>query len=68
MKVKKLETKNILIDEKNYTNLTIYFARYDHKILKRTLSLYCHESMGNYLIINDYFEKSCDVNFVRYQR
>ena len=27
VKAKKLETKNILIDEKNYKDLTIYFTR-----------------------------------------
>ena len=31
IKVKKLETKNILRDEKSVKDLIIYFARYDHK-------------------------------------
>ena len=31
VKTKKLETKNIIIDEKNYKDLTTYFARYVHK-------------------------------------
>lgn len=30
VKVKKVRTKNILIDAKNYKDLTIYFRRYDH--------------------------------------
>ena len=30
IKAKKLKTKNILIDEKNYKDLVIYFARYVH--------------------------------------
>ena len=30
VKPKKLETKNILIDEKNYKDLTIYFTKYVH--------------------------------------
>ena len=29
LETKKLETKNILIKEKNYKNLVIYFTRYD---------------------------------------
>ena len=28
VKAKKIETNNILIDEKNYKNLVIYFTRY----------------------------------------
>ena len=60
--MKKLETKNILIDEKNYKDLTIYFARYDYKKSTRMLSLFCHELMGKieeheqkkYLMPNDY--------------
>ena len=31
MKAKKLKTKNILIDEKNYNNLVIYCARFVHR-------------------------------------
>lgn len=38
IKARKLETKNILIDEKNYKDITIYFARYDHKKSTKTLS------------------------------
>ena len=30
IKAKKSETKNILIDEKNYANLVIYFTLYVH--------------------------------------
>ena len=29
IKVKKIETKNTLIDQKNYKDLIIYFTRYD---------------------------------------
>ena len=59
---KKIETKNILIDEKNYTNLTIYFTRYVYKNSRKILSLHYHELMGkiekhegkNYLMVDDY--------------
>ena len=30
VKAKKLETKNTLIDERNYKDLTIYFTKYVH--------------------------------------
>ena len=40
---KKLGTKNILIDEKNYRGLIIYFTRYDRGI--RTFNLYHYELM-----------------------
>ena len=42
--MKKLETKNILIHEKNYKDLTIYFTRYNYK--KSTRMLYYNELMG----------------------
>ena len=38
-KKKKLETKNILIDEKNYKGLVIYFTRYVHSKSIKMLSL-----------------------------
>ena len=38
IKARKLETKNILIDEKNHKDIAIYFARYDHKKSTKTLS------------------------------
>ena len=44
---KKLETRNILIDEKNFKNLVIYFTRYFHSQSIIILSLYYHELMGN---------------------
>ena len=41
-----LETKNILIDEKKYKHLTIYFDRYDYfKSIKMSILCY-HELMG----------------------
>ena len=43
---KKLETENILIHEKNYKDLVIYFTRYVHSKLIKMLSLYYHELMG----------------------
>ena len=54
VKAKNLETKNILIDKKNYKDLVIYFARY-------VRSLYYHEIMGKvkehegkkYLMVDD---------------
>ena len=42
---KKLETKHILMDVKNYKDLTIYFTRYIHRKLIKMLSLHCHELM-----------------------
>ena len=46
IKAKKFETKNILLDKKNYKDLTIYFTRYDHKRLIKTLRLHYHELMA----------------------
>ena len=53
IKAKKSETKKILIDEKNYKDLVIYFTRYDRGRSVRTLSilswsksLYYHELMA----------------------
>ena len=42
---KKLETKNILVDQKNYKDFTIYFSRYVHGKSLKMLSLHYHESM-----------------------
>ena len=42
---KKIETKNILIDEKNYKHLVIYFTSYVDKKSMKMLSLYYHELM-----------------------
>ena len=39
---KKIETKNILIDEKNYQDLVVYFARYVHSKSIKMLSLNYH--------------------------
>ena len=46
VKAKKLETKNILIDEKNYSDLVIYFTVYVHSKSMKMLSLYYHELTG----------------------
>ena len=46
VKAKKRETKSILIDEKNYTNLVIYFTIYVHSKSIKMLSLYYHELTG----------------------
>ena len=62
VKAKKLETKNILIDKKNYEDLMIYFTRYVHKKSIKILSLHYHELMENieehegkkYLIVDGY--------------
>ena len=59
---KKLETKNILIDNKNHTYLFIYFTRHVHCKSIKMLSLYYHELMGKseehkgkkYLMAEDY--------------
>ena len=62
VKAKKLDTKNIFIDKKNYKDLMIYFTRYVHRKLIKMLSLHYHELMGKskeherkrYLMVNDY--------------
>ena len=46
VKAKKLETKNILIDEKHYKDLVIYFARYLHSKSIKTLGLHYNKLMG----------------------
>ena len=46
IKAKKLETKNILIDEKIFKDLVIYFTRYDHSKSVKLLSLHYHELIG----------------------
>ena len=46
IKAKKLETKNKLIDEKNYKDLTIYFTRYAYRKSIKMLSLHYHEFIG----------------------
>ena len=46
IKAKKLKTKAILIDEKNYKDLKIYFTRYVHSKFIKMLSLYYHELIG----------------------
>ena len=70
-KAKKLETKNILINEKNYKDLSIYFTRYVHMNAIKMLSLHYHELMGKikehegkkYMMVNDYMlEKVLDKN------
>ena len=45
-KTKKLETKNILTEKKNYKHLMIYFTRYDGGKSIRILSLYYNKLMG----------------------
>ena len=62
IKAKKLETKYILIDEKNYKDVVVYFTRYVHNKSIKILSLYYHELMGkirkaegkNYLVVDNY--------------
>ena len=62
IKAKKLETKYILIDEKNYKDIVVYFTRYVHNKSIKNLSLYYHELMGkiekaegkNYLAVDNY--------------
>ena len=46
VKAKKLEAKNILIDERNYKGLTIYFTRYVYSRLINMLSFHYHELLG----------------------
>ena len=46
LSTKKLETENILIDGKNYIDLTIYFTRYLHSNSINLFSLHYHELIG----------------------
>ena len=46
VEAEKLDTKNILIDEKNYQDLTIYFTRYVYCKSIKMLSLHYPELMG----------------------
>ena len=62
IKPKKIETKNIVIDEKSCKDLVIYSTRYNHDKTIAVLSLYYHELMGkikehegkNYLMVDHY--------------
>ena len=66
IKVNKLETKNVLINEKNYKDLVIYFTRYDCWKSVKMLSLHYHESLGKleeyeskkYLMVDNYMDCS----------
>ena len=57
-----LETKNISIDQKNYSDLVIYSTWYHHRKSTKLLSLYYHELMRqvkehegkNYLMTDGY--------------
>ena len=59
---KRLETKNILINQKNYKDLVIYFTRYGLKNSIKLLRLYYNELLGKieeheekkYLMVDDY--------------
>ena len=46
IKAKKVETINILIDEKKYKDLTIFSTTYDCEKLITMLILHYHELMG----------------------
>ena len=46
VKAKMLETENILINEKNYKDLVIYFTTYFHSEFIKMLRLCYHELMG----------------------
>ena len=61
VKTKKLKTKNILINEKNYNDLVIYFTIYFHSKAIKMLSPYYYELMEKvkeneekYLVIDHY--------------
>ena len=61
VKTKKLKTKNILINEKNYNDLVIYFTIYFHIKTIKMLSPYYYELMEKvkeheekYLVIDHY--------------
>ena len=61
VKVKRLKTKNILIYQKNYKDLTIYFTRCAYSKAIKMLSMHDHKLMGKikehegkkHLMIND---------------
>ena len=68
IKAKKVAYKNILIDQKNYKDWTIYFNSYDHRKSIIRLSLYYHDLMGKieekregkmYLMFNNNRITSC---------
>ena len=46
VEAKNLEIKNILINKKNYKDLTIHFTRYVHSKSIKILSLHYQELMG----------------------
>ena len=46
VKVKKIAIKNVLMDEKNYKDLVIYFTRYVHSKSIKIFSLNYYELMG----------------------
>ena len=46
VKIKKLETKNTSVIEKNYKHLVIHFTRYVHSKLTKRLGLYYCELIG----------------------
>ena len=46
IKAKKLDSKNILIDEENYKDLVLYFTSYVHGTLVKMFRLHCYELMG----------------------
>ena len=56
VKIKKLETKNTPVIEKNYKHLVIHFTRYVHSKLTKRLGLYYCELIGKIkdLMIDDY--------------
>ena len=46
IKAKNLETKNILINEKNYKDLVIYFTKYAHNKSIKIVNLHYNELIG----------------------
>ena len=46
VKAKKIAIKNVLMDEKNYKDLVIYFTRYVHSKSIKIFSLNYYELMG----------------------
>ena len=72
-KAKKLETKSILIDGKDYKYLKIFFASYVHRKSIKMLIFHYHELMRKtkehegtkYLMVNDYMlDKVLDKNLM----
>ena len=57
---KKLETKNVLVNGKNYKDLIIYFTWYDFRKSIRMFSLFYLELMGKIEENKEKYLMACD--------